>query len=98
MVGARGFPYNRTRPTAAPSPLDEAALSSAVAYLVGDTRAFALKLTAALREIGDIRDPRMRELVETLETTLAVAPGTLAQLERTATAALRSLADPPGAS
>lgn len=69
------------------------ALISATMHLVGQSRAFALLLDAARNEIGSLNDDRAARLVDVLGLTLSepAGPGTVRDIERTASGLLRSL-------
>ena len=69
------------------------ALVSATLHLVGQSRAFALELDAARKEIGSLNDDRAGQVVDVLDLTLRepAGPGTLGDVERAASELLRSL-------
>jgi hypothetical protein len=66
-------------------------------HLVGRSRAFALQLDSAEREIDSLHDGPASELVAALRHTLRepVGPGTLRHVERFASGLLRSLTAGP---
>jgi hypothetical protein len=76
--------------------LTQAALESAVLHLVGQSRAVLLQYEAALHEIASTQDDRGRELVDVLTATVSdpPGPGTVRDVERRASALLRSLREP----
>jgi hypothetical protein len=68
-------------------------LVSATLHLVGQSRAFALQLDGARREIASLNDPRAAGWVEAIDQTLRerAGVGTLCHVEQTASELLRTL-------
>ncbi len=76
--------------------LADDALATAALHLVGQSRAFVHQVEAAMEELAGLHDERTTQLLEALRLTLAspTRPGTLRQVEQSATALLRSLREP----